>query len=124
MIDARGIRPVIGIGTTLGEVGVVKNCKLINNDNSSNRNPWIVQTHDNSNNPSMSIKVGCNYTFENCITEMNFGIPTFELRDGYTSYDVDNILNVINCVNPSNDQFNVTGTNSHWRTNFVCTTKR
>ena len=121
LIDASGIRPVIGIGTTLGEVGVVKNCKLINNDSSNNC--WIVQTHDNSNNPSMSIKVGCKYTFENCITEMNFGVPTFELRDGSTSYDVDNILNVINCVNPSNDKFNVTGTNSHWRTNFVCTTK-
>lgn len=123
LIDVSGIRPVIGMGTTLGEVGVVKNCKLINNDNSSNRNPWIVQTHDNSNNPSMSIKVGCKYTFENCITEMNFGVPTFELRDGSTSYDVGNILNVINCVNQSNDKFNVTGTNSHWKTNFVCTTK-
>ena len=114
-------RPVIGIGTTLGEKGYINECEIVNNDCR-----LVIQTHDNANNPNMYLKVGTRYLIENCKVSIIEQLPSgsvqlwsqWEFRGGSAQYDVDNIVEIKN-VN-TNKPIKLDGNQKNWKSNILC----
>ncbi len=97
------VKPVIGCGTTYGEKGLIKNCVLQNNDEGNENNPWIMQTHDNADNPLLlGMRIGAEYVLENCLFKVKgTSSSTFSMRSGNTTYDIPNNLKIKRCVDTS-----------------------
>ncbi len=119
------LKPVIGVGTTFGEKGVIRNCKITNADAGHENNGWIMQTHDNATNPGLFVKCGAEYLLENCVLTPKGTISsTFAMRSGTTTaYDTPNHLKIKKCTDTSiHKSIHVTQDNGgYWRFTFEAT---